>query len=194
MGTLSAAPFNVGGAEQIVGAEHVSGAEHEHFDAAAACSGRLKRPPAPSSSQSRQQSEQQSEQQPRKREQRLVQCKRRRRAGSSTGGASSTAKQTRLLGADGGHANHKRAAGAASEAFNRKLGDDVERLAAIAQRSKRFNWGEGPPPPTSMQGWSRPAPYKIPPMGKSKAFYTQWMQQQKWRYQPQQPQQKQQRR
>ena len=129
MGTLSAAPFNVGGAEQIVGAEHVSGAEHEHFDAAAACSGRLKRPPAPSSSQSRQQSEQQSEQQPRKREQRLVQCKRRRRAGSSTGGASSTAKQTRLLGADGGHANHKRAAGAASEAFNRKRGDDVERLA-----------------------------------------------------------------
>ena len=61
MGTLSAAPFNVGGAEQIVGAEHVSGAEHEHFDAAAACSGRLKRPPAPSSSQSRQQSEQQSD-------------------------------------------------------------------------------------------------------------------------------------
>ena len=146
------------------------------------------------SSQSRQQSEQQSEQQPRKREQRLVQCKRRRRAGSSTGGASSTAKQTRLLGADGGHANHKRAAGAASEAFNRKLGDDVERLAAIAQRSKRFNWGEGPPPPTSMQGWSRPTPFKIPPMGKTKAFYTQWMQEQKWRYQPQQPQQKQQRR
>ena len=194
MGTLSAAPFNVGGAEQIVGAEHVSGAEHEHFDAAAACSGRLKRPPAPSSSQSRQQSEQQSEQQPRKRKQRLVQCKRRRRAGSSTGGASSTAKQTRLLGADGGHANHKRAAGAASEAFNRKLGDDVERLAAIAQRSKRFNWGEAPPPPTSMQGWSRPTPFKIPPMGKTKAFYTQWMQEQKWRYQPQQPQQKQQRR
>ena len=93
MGTLSAAPFNVGGAEQIVGAEHVSGAEHEHFDAAAACSGRLKRPPAPSLPQSQQQSEQQSEQhseqhseqqseqQPRKREQqRLAQCKRRRRA------------------------------------------------------------------------------------------------------------------
>ena len=172
MGTLSAAPFNAGGAEQIVGAEHVSGAEHEHFDAAAACSGRLKRPPAPSLPQPRQQSEQQSEQQLRKREQRLVQCKRRRRAGSSTGGASSTAKQTRLLGADGGHANHKRAAGAASEAFNRKLGDDVERLAAIAQRSKRFNWGEDPPPPTSMQGWSRPTPFKIPPMGKTKAFYT----------------------
>ena len=175
MGTLSA-PFNVGGAEhkrvggaehehvggaeQIAGAEHVGGAEH--FDAAAASSGRLKRPPAPSSSQSRQQSEQQSEQQPRKREQRLAQCKRRRRAGRSTG--SSTAKH----GADG-HA---------------RLCDDVERLEAIAQRPKRFNWGEGPHPPTSMQGWSRPAPYKIPPKGKSKAFYTQWMQQQKWRYQP----------
>ena len=98
------------------------------------------------------------------------------------------AKQTRLLGADGGHANHKRAA--AAEAFNQKLVDEVKWLAAIAQRNKRFA-REGPPPPT-MQG--RPAPYKIPPMGKSKAFYTQWMQQQKWRYQPQQPQQKQQRR
>ena len=76
MGTLSA-PFNVGGAEhkrvggaehehvggaeQIAGAEHVGGAEH--FDAAAASSGRLKRPPAPSLPQSQQQSEQQSEQQ-----------------------------------------------------------------------------------------------------------------------------------
>ena len=113
----------------------------ERFDAAsAACAGRLaQRPAAPLLPQSQQQSEQQSEQQPQKRrreEQRLVQCKRRAGRSTGTGSTRRTAKQTRLLGADGGHANHKRAA--AAEAFNQKLVDEVKWLAAIAQRNKRF--------------------------------------------------------
>ena len=85
-------------------------------------------------------------------------------------------------------------------AFAKRLCEDVERLARAQQRSKRFRCD--PPPPPTMQGRNRPTiypPFKIPPMGKSEAFYKQWHKERKWQYQqqkqphqPQQPQQQQQ--
>ena len=78
-------------------------------------------------------------------------------------------------------------------AFAKRLCEDVERLAARAQqRSKRFRCD--PPPPT-MKGWNRRTiypPFKIPPMGKSEAFYRQWYKERKWECQQEQPQQPQQ--
>ena len=90
----------------------------------------------------------------------------------------------------------------AEAAFAKRLCEDVERLARAQQRSKRFRCDPPPPPPPTMQGRNRPTiypPFKIPPMGKSEAFYKQWHKERKWQYQqqkqphqPQQPQQQQQ--